>query len=102
MDDGAIVALVAGVARPQPSGGRVIERAAIMATGSDSPPVIAWIVSHFRGGAAWGNRVAGRSAWLAVYRSRRGNVRPARHPSCRRPARRVLPLAACTSRDRAN
>jgi hypothetical protein len=46
MDDGAIVALVTRLARPHPSGGRVIERAAIMATGADSPAVIAWIISH--------------------------------------------------------
>lgn len=46
MDDGAIVALVTRLARPHSSGGRVIERAAIMAAGSDSPAVIAWIISH--------------------------------------------------------
>lgn len=46
MDDSAIVALVTRLARPHPSGGRVIERAAIMAAGSDSPAVIAWIISH--------------------------------------------------------
>jgi hypothetical protein len=46
MDDSAIVALVTRLARPHPSGGRVIERAAIMAAGSDSPAVIEWIISH--------------------------------------------------------
>ncbi|HWD64570.1 MAG TPA: hypothetical protein VG405_05310 [Solirubrobacteraceae bacterium] len=46
MDDGAIVALVTRLARPHSSGGKVIERAAIMAEGSDSPAVIAWILSH--------------------------------------------------------
>src|SRR5436305_13168351 len=46
MDDSAIVALVTRLARPHPSGGRVIERAAVMAAGSDSPAVIAWIISH--------------------------------------------------------
>jgi hypothetical protein len=50
MDDDAIAALVARLARPHPSGGRVIERAAIMAAGSDSPAVIDWIIS--RAGAA--------------------------------------------------
>jgi hypothetical protein len=46
MDDDAIVALVTRLARPHASGGRVIERAAIMASGSDSSAVIAWILSH--------------------------------------------------------
>jgi hypothetical protein len=46
MDDAAIVALVTRLARPHPSGGRVIEHAAILAAGSDSPRVIAWIMAH--------------------------------------------------------
>jgi hypothetical protein len=46
LDDGAIVALVTRLARPHSSGGKVIERAAIVAAGSDSPAVIAWILSH--------------------------------------------------------
>jgi hypothetical protein len=46
MDDEAIVALVTRLARPHGSGGRVIERAAIMAAGCDSPAVIAWIIRH--------------------------------------------------------
>ena len=46
MDEDAIVALVTRLGRPHSSGGQVIERAAIIAAGSDSPSVIAWIVSH--------------------------------------------------------
>ncbi|MGH3262512.1 MAG: hypothetical protein ACRDNS_10980 [Trebonia sp.] len=46
MDDDEILALVMRLARPHPSGGRVIERAAIMAAGADFPAVIAWIISH--------------------------------------------------------
>ena len=46
MDDAAIVALVTRLARPHPSGGCVIEHAAIMAAGSDSPRVIDWIIDH--------------------------------------------------------
>lgn len=46
MDDGAIAALMTRLARPHPSGGQVVERAAIMAAGSDSRAVIAWIISH--------------------------------------------------------
>jgi hypothetical protein len=46
MDDDAIRALVTRLARPHPSGGTVIERAAILAEGADFEAVMAWIVAH--------------------------------------------------------
>jgi len=46
MDDDAILALVTRLARPHGSGGQVIERAAILAAGPDSPAVIDWILAH--------------------------------------------------------
>jgi hypothetical protein len=46
MDDEAILALVTRLARPHRSGGQVIERAAILAAGADSPAVIEWILDH--------------------------------------------------------
>jgi hypothetical protein len=46
MDDDAIRVLVKRLARPHPSGGAVIERAAILAEGADSTQVIAWIADH--------------------------------------------------------
>lgn len=46
MDDDAIRTLVTRLSRPHPSGGEVIERAAIMAEGSDSAAVLAWIAAH--------------------------------------------------------
>ena len=46
MDDDTILALVTRLARPHRSGGRVIERAAIMAAGADSAAVTAWILEH--------------------------------------------------------
>ena len=46
VDDDAILALVTRLARPHASGGDVIERAAILAEGGDSPAVIAWIINH--------------------------------------------------------
>jgi len=46
MDDETIPALVKRLARPHPSGGAVIERAAILADGADFASVIAWIVDH--------------------------------------------------------
>lgn len=46
MEDEAIRALVASLARPHGSGGDVIERAAILATGAESMKVVEWIVAH--------------------------------------------------------
>jgi hypothetical protein len=68
MDDAAIADLVARLARPHPSGGTVIERAAIMAEGSSAAAIIAWIVSRAgqaemaaasRAGGLHGGRSAG-------------------------------------------
>ena len=46
MDDLEINELVTRLSRPHPSGGVVIERAAILAAGADSPAVIDWIIAH--------------------------------------------------------
>ncbi len=46
MDEAAIQALLTTLARAHPSGGKVVERAAVMAAGSDSPQVLAWISDH--------------------------------------------------------
>lgn len=46
MDDVAIRAVVTRLSRPHPSGGDVIERAAILAEGADSSAVVAWIIAH--------------------------------------------------------
>lgn len=46
MDDDEIRSAVRRLARPHPSGGRVIERAAILASGSGSSEVLAWITEH--------------------------------------------------------
>jgi enterochelin esterase-like enzyme len=46
MDDVQIHELVTRLSRPHPSGGVVIERAAILAAGADSPAVIDWIIAH--------------------------------------------------------
>lgn len=48
MDDDAIRALVIRLSRADASGGDTIERAAILAEGSDLAPVVAWILA--RGG----------------------------------------------------
>lgn len=41
-----IRALLKRLARPHPSGGDVVERAALLASGSDFPSVMRWIVDH--------------------------------------------------------
>jgi hypothetical protein len=46
MDDPAIRALLSRLARPHPSGGQVIERAALLASECDFQDVIAWITAH--------------------------------------------------------
>jgi hypothetical protein len=46
MDDDAIRASVRRLARPHPSGGTVVERAAILAEGDGSAAIMAWIIAH--------------------------------------------------------
>jgi hypothetical protein len=45
-DDDAARAIVARLARRHPSGGAVIERAAILAEGADCTAIVAWITAH--------------------------------------------------------
>jgi hypothetical protein len=46
VDDPEITALVKRLSRPHPSGGIVIERAAILAAGPDFTEVMDWIIAH--------------------------------------------------------
>lgn len=46
MDDEAIRALVVRLSRAHPSGGEVIQRAAILAEGADLDAVVGWIIAH--------------------------------------------------------
>ena len=46
MDESAIRDLLSRLARAHPSGGVVVERAALLAAGADFPAVIAWITEH--------------------------------------------------------
>ena len=45
-DDAALGAIVARLARPHRSGGRVVERAALMAAGTDFSALVHWIEKH--------------------------------------------------------
>ncbi len=67
MNEQEITTLIARLSRPHPSGGVAIERAAILAAGSDSPAIINWIIAHAgtpettappsRGGGLHGSRI---------------------------------------------
>jgi hypothetical protein len=46
VDDDAIRALVTRLARPDDSGGDVIERAAILAEGPNFTAIMAWVMAH--------------------------------------------------------
>jgi hypothetical protein len=46
VDEPEIRALLIRLARPHPSGGKVVERAAILAEGADFPEVVEWIMDH--------------------------------------------------------
>jgi hypothetical protein len=46
VNDLEIATVIRDLSRPHPSGGVVIERAAILAAGADSPEIIDWIVTH--------------------------------------------------------
>lgn len=46
MEDDAIKTLVTRLGRPHPSGGQVVERAAILAEGADFDSVMEWIVAR--------------------------------------------------------
>ena len=46
LGDAEIHALLKRLARPHSSGGDVVERAALLASGSDFPAVMAWIADH--------------------------------------------------------
>jgi hypothetical protein len=86
MEDDLIRALVGRLARPHSSGGVVIERAAILASGADSAAVLSWIATHK------GEPEAEREALAApggLYGGRLSGNRSAR-PSAR-PSRYILP-----------
>lgn len=46
MEEDQIRSLVTRLSRPHPSGGQVIERAAILAAGGDYRAIMAWVLDH--------------------------------------------------------
>lgn len=80
-------AAVIRLSRPHPSGGRTIERAAIMASGSQSRAILAWIDAHAAEAEARVPVAAGRGLHSARLSQRAG-------ADTREPLRYLLPPAA--------
>lgn len=87
MDDDEIKVLVTRLARKHPSGGTVIERAAIMASGAGSNDVMTWVLAH--GGEP--EAVVDAAAPRGVHGWRTGS---GDKPAARNPSRFVLPAGA--------
>jgi hypothetical protein len=85
MDEADIRGLVAGLARPHRSGGDVVERAAILAAGSDAVSILDWILAH--GGAP--ENAAAVAPRGGLHGARQQDSRPSAPPS-----RYVLPPGA--------
>jgi hypothetical protein len=88
VNDLEISALVSRLGRPHPSGGIVVERAAIQAAGADYTAVIDWILDH-RGTAEMAKPSARTGGGLHGSRISDGN-----DPQARQPSRFVLPAGA--------
>jgi hypothetical protein len=84
-----IRALVERLGRPHPSGGTVIERAALLAEGADFAAAIAWILAH--GGAP--EAVAAAAPRRGLYGSA---LDVSAAPASGTPRRFVLPPGALT------
>lgn len=84
MDDEAIRLLVTSLSRPHRSGGDVIERAAILATGAQSTEIVTWIVAHHGEPEAAVSEASSRGLYGARFSGRISSEPPA-------PLRYVLP-----------
>jgi hypothetical protein len=87
MDDDDIRSLLTRLSRKHPSGGTVIERAAILADGADFDAVMAWIVAH--GGRPEATVTKAPQTGLHGSRGRKDDAGADRPPS-----RVVLPAGA--------
>jgi len=83
LDEEALRVLVTRLARPHRSGGRAIERASLLSSGSDFDAAVAWIVAH-----------GGRPELAAASRPS-GGLHGARHDDAgAAPQRYVMPAGA--------
>ncbi len=87
MEDDEIRTLVTRLSRPHPSGGEVIERAAILAEGADFDEVMAWIVARGGKAEAMSSAAPGRGLHASRIDDRAGG-------EDRTPLRFVLPPGA--------
>jgi hypothetical protein len=89
--DAAIRAVVTRLSRPRPSGGSVIERAAILAEGADADAIIRWILAQ-----------SGQPEAAPVPATAQGLHGPRRSGGAaeRHPPRYVLPAGALTEQRR--
>jgi hypothetical protein len=87
MNDETIRTMLRRLSRPHPSGGEVIERAAILAEGADSSAVLRWIADHDGQPEDRAPVASGRGLHSArLHNAGRPNTRP--------PLRYVLPPEA--------
>jgi hypothetical protein len=84
IDDAAIRTLVSRLARQHPSGGQVIERAAILASGAESAAILAWITAH-------DGQPEALAPALAAGGLHNGRLNGSRPADASRPQRYVLP-----------
>ena len=89
MNDLEITTLVTRLSRPHPSGGTVIERAAILAAGADYPAIMDWIIA--RSGRPETAATSGQKRGLHGSRMNSGTTAAAQQPQ-----RFVLPPARST------
>jgi hypothetical protein len=84
VDDEAIRSLLTRLGRRDPSGGTVIERAALLAEGADFDAVMEWIVTH-------GGEPEARAAKKSTSGLHGSRVQDSRSTESRPPSRFVLP-----------
>jgi hypothetical protein len=78
MNESEIRALLTRLSRPHSSGGVVVERAALVAAGSDFPAMMSWITAH--GGVSDESVAAPQSDGLHGARISGGVAAPSRTP----------------------
>jgi hypothetical protein len=87
VDDDAIRLLLRRLARPHPSGGSVVERAAVVAEGTGSDSVLDWMLAH----GAQAEAAVVSTAHHGLHEAGRRDSQAAR-PSA--PSRYILPAGA--------
>jgi hypothetical protein len=86
-DEDPIRQLVMNLSRPHPTGGKVIERAAILAEGTHADEILAWLAEH-----GWEPEAAAPAPGGG--QGLHGRTREAGRETSRRPLRYVLPPGA--------